>query len=129
MPNQEIPRNKFPDDYSHRKILEKAIQKAIDGGWDYENFGSVDHWLRANASNKSKSEVVYGNIADKKYELIFNHDFAKALWGEEAGYIIRFIHPNGNPYFGEEIPYYMTHLARMVIADDPIEYLGENLDD
>lgn len=100
---------------THQEILERAIQKAIDGGWNYESFGSVDHWLRKNASTKAKAEIVYGNISGRKYEFIFNHEFAKALW----------------PELRDEYGVYSdwrTHLAQMVISDDPIAYLGEHLD-
>jgi hypothetical protein len=59
--------------------------------------------------------------------IIFNHDFAKALWGEADGYIIRAFKPNGNQIYGQEVPVYKVHLQRMVIADDPIAYLGKNI--
>lgn len=46
--------------------------------------------------------------------VIFNHDFAKALRGEKK-IIVGMIEP------------WKYHLQQMVIADDPIKYLGENL--
>jgi hypothetical protein len=96
---------------SHKEILEKAIQKAVDGGWD----GTPDP---------------YGETSI--YDLIFNHDFAKALWGE-AHTSDRMPLPNEHGYEGSITPstpvtrLWEYHLQQMVIADDPIEYLGENL--
>jgi phosphatidylserine/phosphatidylglycerophosphate/cardiolipin synthase-like enzyme len=65
-------------------------------------------------------------IKFKTHELIFNHDFAKALWGEHTDTLTvqnnslnvkQVIDMNGWRY----------HLQQMVIADDPIKYLGKNL--
>lgn len=88
-----------------QQILTKAIQKAIDGGWDK----SLDDTITITR---------YGSVLD----IIFNHQFAQALWGEvkqhkdEQG-ITSYDHTTGWKY----------HLRNMVIAEDPIEYLGQNL--
>jgi len=86
-----------------KEILEKAIQKVIDnGGKDY----SEDIETAINA----QSEYLGINYL---YGILFNHDFAKALWGNKQ---------IGNVW----IPY-LWHLQQMVISDDPIKYLGENI--
>lgn len=72
------------------EILTKAIEKAKQNGfdcfgwkhfqvvvggvgfWDYDDVGSY-----AEASERSEGYLLSNE------ELIFNHDFAKALWGEE----------------------------------------------
>lgn len=56
-------------------------------------------------------------------ELVYSHAFARALWGDEM---------KGEGFYnqiGQEIlmPAFRYHLQQMVIADDPIKYLGENL--
>jgi hypothetical protein len=104
-----------------REILEKAIQQAIAGGFVtnlkvypydvYENFVTV-HYL---------DEDVDMHI----YEIIYSHDFAKALWGDgwawftegQSGDTL----PSGN-YIN-----YKGHLANMAVADDPIKYLEKNI--
>lgn len=55
------------------KTLEKAIQKAIDGGWDGID---ADGYHYTNRTHEPSDAAI-----------IFNHDFAKALWGDgkEAG--------------------------------------------
>lgn len=105
---------------TNKEILEKAIQKAIDGGWDYTDFETF-MW-NEDASVKKKAQEIaeealyrgderqYFNVND----LIFNHDFAKALWPNKV-------------HDGLERELWKGHLQNMVIAEDPIKYLGENI--
>lgn len=92
-------------------ILTKAIEKAIDGGWQFDWVGK-------------KIIRVHGLKGDEFFDVtlpyfIFNHDFAKALWGEEVW---------GHMY----LPHlkklaWQYHLQMMVIAPDPIKYLAANI--
>jgi hypothetical protein len=115
----------------NQAILTKAIQKAIEGGWE-QNL----HYLHGNLKDKeaifmkwvSNLELA-GDHAYYNYdeyfcvlELIFNHDFAKALWGECTTWFNNQYGPGIVPKDG-----YQFHLQQMVIADDPIAYLGENI--
>lgn len=110
---------------SNQEILEKAIQKAIDGGFemskwlpDADNVDTFVYWLL----NDSNSEGYHC--------LIFNHDFAKALWpignGKcRCGADIKGQHTGLGTH---DMEYqWVSNLKQMVIADDPIKYLGENL--
>lgn len=117
---------------SNQQILEQAIQKAIDGGW--------------------KAEIVKGNILKRghisttleagnwlePYPFIFNHDFAKALWGENGHTCPDVFNDStcincgqkgagthSDDSFAE--PCWSSHLQQMVLAEDPIKYLGENI--
>jgi hypothetical protein len=101
---------------SNQKILEKAIKKAIDGGYKTGN-----EWLKI--LSNTNDEVFMLNQA---YSLIFNHAFAKALWPTEASGSVdpRATSPStAKPL----IPTWQARLMEMVIADDPIKYLGENV--
>lgn len=61
--------------------------------------------------------VLKDNIPnDIVYAIIFNHDFAKALWGGEIQVV------PADPYTRVNWKY---HLQQMVIADDPIDYAYE----
>lgn len=93
------------------KILEKAIQKAIDNGWKYKE------GLRVYSDELFFEDKLY-------YCMIFNHDFAKALWGEAIVYA-----NNSRTEAWRDLSNksYLYHLQMMVIADDPIAYLGEHL--
>lgn len=113
---------------SNKDILEKAIQKAIDGGW------------RPNYLNRLQlAKLTVGLKKDLISSLIYDHDFAKALWGErkttgkctcgaslEGSHTmtLNVAHSNELEQVG-----WQCHLQMMVIADDPIAYLGEHLDD
>lgn len=124
-----------------QEILTKAIQKAIDGGWEQDLI-----WVHGNVKNKNEvfmkqleidSEHIYW--AYDEYisvpELIFSHKFAKALWGKEPDHH----DPNaiGTPVFGkngeieavlaEHLYNWSYHLQQMAIAEDPIKYLGANI--
>lgn len=105
-----------------KAILEKAIQKAIDGGWKHRN-----GWTYL-ANYRKKAPLNSVQFADETGEvwhmpvetLIFNHDFAKALWGEEYPSKVESAVNRG-------FKFWQSRLMMMVIADDPIKYLGQNL--
>jgi hypothetical protein len=111
-------------------ILGRAIQKAIDGGWKEGN-----GWL-LNLDNRSEEELRW----KLSPLIIFNHDFAKALWGEEHvdsdyGTTLQQYEQQvkdgmhyPHDYQWNDLDYaWGYHLKHMVIADDPIKYLGENI--
>ncbi len=104
---------------SDKEILEKAIQKAIDGGWKQPEVPVVFIVGDSDGNN---------DITREAYWLIYSHDFAKALWGEERDLQM------ADDYFCQEahtvhtdLPSYKWHLQNMVVSDDPIKYLGENI--
>lgn len=118
---------------SHEAILDKAIQKAIGNGWDF--FGWWGNNMRYEVGDWSDGTVditlyqdyggTTGEVMDWHGEspcVIFNHDFAKALFGE--GIPSNRVWADNN---FEYVPAWKTHLQKMVLADDPIEYLGKHL--
>lgn len=126
---------------TNKEILEKAITKAIDGGL-------TGYWADRYKRCQELDEMEYltaGNLYEEGHspeELIFNHGFAKALWGEEkymayfAGYNewsdatdIEYVEDQDydeEPH--EKKPIWQYHLQQMVISENPIQYLGEHLD-
>lgn len=115
---------------TNQETLTKAIELAIKGGyhtWDFDDRYTKD----------DEREYLLGTLYDDPSEnsnvqsveaLIFNHDFAKALWGEtkplENGeYPPEVIMYKGKPMWHP----WKHHLQNMVIADDPIAYLAENM--
>lgn len=93
---------------TNQEILAKAIQKAIDGGWNGVIFGW--EWRLGLRIYRTHSDF------------IFNHDFAKALWGEWSREELKAEYHNIY-----ELEPWQYHLQQMVIAEDPIKYLGENI--
>lgn len=115
------PLNKMADAtyYDPKFVLEKAIQKAIEGGYNAPDFRVSPRADRFSIIY-SESDSWVGEINS----LIFNHDFAKALWGVGT---VSFEYSDGSTT--PEFPFnnWQYHLQKMVIADDPIKYLGENI--
>lgn len=126
---------------NNQEILTKAIQKAIDSGWDimdkYEanKFDVQQDVFQGNyvvgfLQNDDAREVLTNTLHWS--EIIFNHDFAKALWGTELIWNYELpsettaVLTNGQIFQRAECWQY--HLMQMVIAADPLEYLGEHLD-
>lgn len=108
---------------SFQEILEKAISKAIDCGWSFEGYKDIP--FEVNEDSDGHICVAQGEHDWLDYErIIYSHDFAKALWGESG------ITKEGLNCNADEGVYrfWQYHLQQMVIADDPIKYLGEHLD-
>lgn len=110
---------------TNQQILTKAIQKAIDGGWQVD--------LEAVLPEMSKKWSLYGLQYTGYSGLLYSKDFAKALWGDwnmvETG---KLYNSDGTLDSEQTITAFsgkawQYHLQQMVIADDPIKYLGEHL--
>jgi hypothetical protein len=92
------------------KVLERAIEIAVDNGLRAPDWvQGPQHWVRS----------LFDQV--KVYQLIYDKQFARALWGEQKSDV-------WNDY---DIPKpgtgWQHHLQQMVIADDPIAYLADNL--
>lgn len=124
---------------TNQEILTKALRKAFPIEDDAVIVGSfADDLFNINAKLFSKS----GALVNAFHVSIFNHNFAKALWGIDilSQYFDESMHNEfliiGDLYYPYEegaaisfnIENWAWHLANMVIADDPIKYLGEHLD-
>jgi hypothetical protein len=100
------------------QILTKAIQKAIDNGWlPHQAYVVFDVMYELGWIEFRDAEL---GIRHKSYDIasvIFNQDFAKALWGDLDQSLTE--HPRNS--------HASAHLQNMVVADDPIRYLGEHL--
>lgn len=108
---------------TNKEILEKAIKKSIDNGFDKFPDGMTRSIKRDTNSGENVLLFEEDGIETKRLAvstLIYDHDFAKALWGEER------VYTTGDVVYDAA---WIFHLQQMVIADDPIKYLGEHLDD
>lgn len=116
-----------------KEILIKAIEKAIENGWErmkteyrgdvrwqvVGGFGGLEPtlftWVPGFGEGEDQQRYYHSAYQQRAREVIFDHSFAKALWGEAAA---------GMPLVAYEWQY---HLQQMVIAGNPINYLGENI--
>ena len=109
---------------TNKEILTRAIEKAIGGGWKpFNNEWTVTPsaiWYKFPTGKNG--EITNNPVSIEA--IIFNHDFAKALWGED----IRIVGETPGAMTDEERPLaWQWYLQRMVIAEDPIKYLGDNI--
>lgn len=117
---------------THKEILERAIAKAVDGGWNPNSLlvGLAGPYGKTGESGYTHWGWTFGDY-DEDLEklapiLIYNHDFAKALWGQE---LVKKAHGTLDKYwFNYDGPAWKWHLQQMVIATDPIDYLGKHVD-
>ena len=83
----------MPTQMTDQEILQKAIEKAVSNGAPFH------HSLVAMRED-GLSDI--NLMARAHYQIIFSHDFAKALWGDNC---------------------WEYHLTQMVLEPDPIKYL------
>lgn len=103
-----------------QQILEKALEKATANGFLWKTFALK------NRINAKLSPMVFLTpfLPPFTFCLIFNHNFAKALWGEKE----EIKSAKGEVLFRPYATGWQYHLQQMVIAEDPIKYLGDYLD-
>lgn len=107
-----------------REILERAVTKAIEGGWNAELDGTT---LRKIGKDGSPYAWI-GVSTWTSRDLIFSHEFAKALWGDKNEVINFYSNPdNTGDVIDFRLPAWRRHLIYMVLSEDPVKYLGENI--
>lgn len=110
----------------NKEILTKAIEKAISNGLDWELEVS-DKWIVVYKNGKGYNWSLGGGEFLPGF--IFDKEFAKALWGEGNMSIEgRKLDAGGMHMFDTQpINDWKSNLQQMVVAKDPIKYLGEHL--
>lgn len=110
---------------TNEQILKKAIEKAIENGWniigkkfeiDNENGFVVNWWVDKEQTQPRQTWIE---------TIIFSHDFAKAFWGEKD-YRTETVgeldaRRNHNKLCWE------YHLQKMVLTKEPLRYLEKFL--
>mgnify|MGYP003462388437 CR=1 FL=1 len=120
---------------SNKEILEKAIQKAIDARWKQPWVGVYKGLNHDLVTGELFAYWQYKDLMPFGYSvigLIFDHKFAKALWGEQLVLERKschetFVVPKEGTSSLAIKPHWQYHLQQMVISEDPITYLGENI--
>jgi len=108
---------------TEKEILKKAIEKAVRNGWD-ANKWSVRAFIDENnvfrCSDLEKEDA---------FNIIFDHSFAKAFWGEGKLTTFKECKTCGNLQVDEMGSYgWEDHLKEMVTYENPIQYLAKFLE-
>jgi hypothetical protein len=117
--------------------LEALVRKAIEGGWDMfqHRKHSIPPWYIVAGGQMPTPKVVETWVPKDSLlicgwedyyfvweHVIFNHQFARALFGEKSvahsGIMKSGKFTNPQPYSA-----YKLHLQQAVISDDPIDYM------
>jgi hypothetical protein len=132
---------------TNREILTKAIEKAIASGWlpyfaTFDTYMTKDNIVLRYPEGVSSVNFDYhmeGHVIGvsgynlEPFTIIFNHDFAKALWPKHSWKSrddgLCGSCGNGFAYTAQTgFDCWKEHLQQMVIAEDLIKYLGEHLE-
>ncbi|HDZ16985.1 hypothetical protein LCGC14_0641230 [marine sediment metagenome] len=118
---------------TNEQILKEAIEKAVKNGWertsiepgedfelklDWNEFKIITEMYLIGGA-KGKDYVETFNL----YEILFSHDFAKALWTQKL--ITRKCRRCG--YKAKPHYYYQYHLRQMVLEKEPLKYIKKFL--
>ena len=106
----------------NKDILEQAITKAIANGWQPMAEQGAGYEVTECDDIKYYFGDDHGSYSTN--DIIWNHEFAKALWGDTDYTGNKCEHCDLVSSFQDM---WKHHLQQMVIADDPIKYLGENI--
>lgn len=117
-----------------KEILEKAIEKAIANGWEFDNYDKWQ-WHAVKKTDTVMNDWYYFSLfydGERRiidaYRIIFHSDFAKSLWGEHTETMT--VQNNTlNVKQVIDMDGWRYYLQQMVIAGDPIKYLGKHIDD
>jgi len=103
---------------TNKQIFDKAIVKAVKNGYH-------KGWLVPEAGTYCEASNTESDGACV-YTTIFDHDFAKAFWGEETAF--GGIKKAKGKFIEESIlKEYQYHLQQMVLKKEPLKYLEKFL--
>ena len=100
---------------TNTEILKKAIEKAVENGWTGGKL--ILELMEDNKKSFDPDTVARARI-------IFNHDFARAFWGNNELYPVQM-----DKISISDSPAWQYHLQQMVLEEDPISYLKDLYND
>lgn len=128
---------------TNKEMFKAAIEKALKDGWSFPEQAEVEKWAVIGEWPTSYLSVFYWhrdhNLMDgdhtyeRKYsinDIIFNHNFAKALFGDGDYYQThdgRWMrdHPKDSH---THLKGWQLNLQRMALEEDALNYIGRFLD-
>lgn len=114
---------------TNTEILQKAIEKAVGNGFKIKIDGYIElHLFDWVNENFEQYKNLLGTVGLK--DVIFNHSFAKAFWGENQITTADLSRSNNKKFIGSMALgiSWKYHLQQMVLEEDPIHYFEKFLD-
>lgn len=109
-------------------IVRRAFRKAFANGYGPPSYKRTAKTLQGEEKTKFTNQTIHKLVQFiPVFELIYGHQFAKALWGEDTQLGWEFECDNCLLPTMDWLKAWEFHLQAMVIANDPIKYLGENI--
>lgn len=119
--------------------LQALVQRAIEGGYDLlDDFEANSFDVVLNMSNLPELVINQGETVEIRVcsnDVLYDHDFAKALWSPVAHKLVMTGTKWGCPLCDlpvthlvathEILTCWQYHLQHAVISDDPINYMYE----
>ena len=110
--------------------LQKVINKAVKGGWvQPENMLMFNENILT--TNFVDGPFWFFNDVEAWYSILFQHSFAKAIWGEEIEWEEWARPKEESLWDGHECEFigkrWQFYLQQAVISDDPISYYYKNM--
>jgi hypothetical protein len=104
------------------QALMSVFEKALDKGYAW---GEIDKEIYDELAEVEKVILFRALLGDNMYyPIIFDQDFAKALWGEGDAKILA----GGLKHMTRDYrPEWMERLMDLVVAEDKLKYLSENM--
>ena len=120
---------------TNKEILEKALHVAVKNGYLGNNDKRYNsnlilnsiylHHSREQLNECYVAETNRGNIIlGSLEEIIFNHDFNRALWGDELIDTGEIAYDNDGSEWNVKIPIWEYRLRQIAVSDNPIKLLG-----
>jgi len=111
---------------TNEQIIKKAIEKAIKNGWRDWAYDEVvirsDGQFQLQSSEADLEPLRFASIND----IIFSHDFAKAIWGEKVIEVeVNCQTDTYQVYEATNVIAWEHHLQHMVLSKEPLEYLED----
>ena len=91
-----------------KDILKRAIKKAESQGFFMKDW-VINQWERGKTFNTEKAP----------YELLFNHDFCRALFGTKPMYMNDF----KNPAIKIQTETWKFHIQQVALNEEPLQYI------
>jgi len=116
---------------TNEHILLTSLNRAFDNGLDWLGWSNPSSIHQVNSNLfifYMPNEGSATEITMSYQEVIFNHDFAKAFWGEELREIDCYDLPNFETEDSQgahsySLPAWQYHLQQLALAEEPLKYL------